>query len=982
MRFPLHSIFAAFVVILAPLFSVKAYADLTEVLTPQFSEPSGFYGSSFELSIEVDHATAQIYYTTDGSEPDQNSIPYEGPITLDSREGEPNDISEIPTNSFGPDHVNRAGWRPPQGEIFKINVIRARAFLDDGTTGEIASASYLIDPESEDGQRYTMPVISILTDPGNFFDDEIGIYVEGETGQNFHQRGREWERPAYIEFLEPDGQIGFGQDAGVRIHGGSSRDRPKKSLRVYARSDYSKTWFNYPIFKDKPVPRYKRFLLRNSGNDWSEALFRDAYMQRLIQNNTDTDVQHSRPAIVFLNGEYWGIHNLRDRYDRRYLESHYGVDPDRITMLQNNAVLDNGIEEGIPDYEELYSFITENPMAESGYYDQLFDRMDIPNFIDYYIMHIYSRNTDWPGNNQRFWKYLDGTTEVDMPFAQDARWRWMIFDLDFGFGLQFDYVANNAEAYGDNDPYHNTLAFALEEEGPDWPNPPWSTALLRNMLENETFRDSFVNRFANHLNTSFRPDQATAILDSMKAVYEPEVEENYHRWNEPSYSHWENDIEVMRNFAEQRAGAMFEILDEHFDLNGTEEITVDVNQPGRGSVEINGMPLNSSVDGIDDPALPWTGRYFREIPVTLTAEADAGYAFTGWTGDVSDTSDTLVVTLGEALTLYANFEESAEFEGDEMNPVAYDFSDGSYRFNYWSETEPEGSFPDHMVFQQSSVNDPTLNTEMTDPYFIPYVDEDNNAYHDDDQDKIGYPYMLTGRTRINGLGEDGISMINTGRGRDLGAAVMALNTRDAEELKIHWTAETRDQNSRMYNIRLQFRIGLQGEWHDVRGANGEIVEYERNVTGHEEEFNNIPFPEDGYGHSYVQLRWKYYYTGSRVTEESGQRDELRIDDIEVEVVSMLASGRDDLPQTFTLKENYPNPFNPVTRIEYELHQPAEVEIQVYSVDGRLVSETNLGEQQPGMQYFEFDGSGLSSGVYLYRVRAGGEERTQKMTLIK
>jgi len=400
-----------------------------------------------------------------------------------------------------------------------------------------------------------MPVFSLATDPDNLFDDESGIYVSGRTGSNFHQRGREWERDVHVEFFEADGQKAISQDAGVRIHGGTTRNRPRKSLRFYARSDYGTSWFNYPLFPDKPVTRYKRFLLRNSGNDWSESVFRDAYLQRLIQGNTDLDIQYSRPVILFINGEYWGIHNIRDRFDDRYLQAHYGLDDDRVIILQNNAEFDDGNEEGVQSYHELYDFVTGNSMADETNYKHASRLMDMENFIDFQILNIYTRNTDWPGNNVRYWRYLDGDPDEDLPRGQDGRWRWMAFDLDFGFGLDFDYVANSASQYGGNDAYHNTLNFALESDGPDWPNPPWSTAKFRALMQNDQFREMFINRFADLLNTSFRSGRAVELLETMKDLYEPEMDEHIHRWREPSRPHWEHDTGVMRAFAEKREEA-------------------------------------------------------------------------------------------------------------------------------------------------------------------------------------------------------------------------------------------------------------------------------------------------------------------------------------------------------------------------------------------------------------------------------------------
>ena len=951
-------------------------------MTVNFSEPSGFYTDSIELSLSVDHPDAIIYYTTDGSEPDLNSQAYSEPFLLESREGDANEISMIPTNNISPGHPYREEWQPPAGEIFKIHAIRARAFLPDGTSGQIYSASYVVDESGAD--RFSMPVFSIKTDPDNLFSDDIGIYVHGNSSNgNFHQRGRDWERDVHIEFFEKDGSLAFAQDAGVRIHGGTTRNRPRKSLRLYARSDYGITWFNYQLFPDKPIARHKRFLLRNSGNDWSESIFRDAYMQSLIVENMSLlDKQHTRAAIVFINGEYWGVHNIRDRYDHRYLQEHYGLDNDRVTILENNAELDSGNPDGRDHYLNLYNFVLNQDMGVQINFNYAANRMDMDNYIDYNIIQIYTRNTDWPGNNVRFWRYIDGDPLEDLPYGQDGRWRWMLFDLDFGFGLDFDYVYNFGSGYGDNDAFHNTLDFALEPSGPNWPNPPWSTALFRNLMENDGFRETFINRFADHLNTTFKADRAVAVFDSLKAVYEPEIDEHIHRWREPTQSHWENDLSVIREFAELREDAMRNIINDRFDLGGTETITLSVNNTAKGIIKVNTMTLSSALDGVDDPVYPWSGIYYRDHPVRLIAVPEAGYRFDGWTGDYSSSSDTVYVTLESAKQITANFSADDPFEGDEMNPAPFDISQDHYEFNYWSADEPEGSFPPNMVFQQSSVNDPGLDEPMTDPYFIPFIDEDDNEYHADDQDKFGYPYMLTGRTRLNGLSSDGISMINTGRGRDLGAVVLALDTRGENNLAIHWVAETLQANSRTYNVRLQYRTGLQAEWKDVLDHDGEIVEYQRDFEEGPTEFSEIPFPEDAYNRAYVQLRWKYYYTGTRLSEDSGQRDEIRIDDIFIENVSITSNEGSETAKEFELHQNYPNPFNPVTVISYQLEHGTEIQLEVFDILGRKVAVLADGFREAGTHRVEFNALDLSSGVYIYRLRSNEFELNRSMTLIK
>ncbi|REL39074.1 T9SS C-terminal target domain-containing protein [Rhodohalobacter sp. SW132] len=924
-----------------------------------------------------------IYYTTDGSVPTLLSQPYNEPLLLGQRDGDPNVISVIPTNNLASGHHYRENWQSPDGEVFKIHALRAKAFLPNGDSGSVSTASYIIDPDGLD--RFSMPVFSIITDPDHLFSENEGIYVPGNTGGNYYERGRDWEREIHLEFFENDGSRVIAQEAGVRIHGGSSRNRPRKSLRFYARSDYGTSWFNHQLLPDKPVMRYKRFLLRNSGNDWSESLFRDAYLQRLIQGNTDVDLQHSRPAILFINGEYWGIHNIRDRYDSRYLQANYGLDNDRVIIMENDSEFDDGNEDGIESYHELYNYVTDNSMSVDANFEHASLLMDMENFIDYQILQIYVRNTDWPGNNVRFWRYLDGTPDNNQSPAEDGRWRWMIFDLDFGFGLDFDYVEDRGALYGGNDPQHNTLDFALESSRLAWPNPGWSTALFRNLMENDEFKNKFITRFTDLLNSSLKSERAESLLNTMKSTYLVEIDEHISRWREPTRDHWENDIETMRNFAKERENAVRSILDDKFSLGESNQITLSVNHPGMGTVKVNSLRIEHDLHGTTDELFPWSGSYFSNQLIRLIAIPEAGYSFYGWQGDLSSAADTVEIILSSAMELTAHFTEGEPFDGDEMNPSPYRITNQAYIFDHWSEDEPEGSFPPHMVFQQSSVDDPGLDEEMTAPYFIPFADENDNDYHADDQDKFGFPYKLTGRTRINGLGNDGISMINTGRGRDLGAIVLALDTREIENSssiihQIEWEAQTLEANSRVYHVRPQYRIGLSGEWTNFY-ENGEPVEYERNENTSETSYFQHNFPNEITGQPYVQVRWKYYYTGTRLSEESGQRDKIRLNNISTMAYG-LSTERSENPGGFELKQNYPNPFNPGTTIEFTTHQTMDVRLEVFDALGRQIAVLVDQRLKEGIHQAYFNASGLSSGLYLYRLESNGGQHVRRMTLIK
>lgn len=865
------------------IFNLLSLVMSSQPLEVEFSHDQGFYTSSIDLILNVNHPDATIYYTVDGKTPTVNGLVFNNAIQLSTRENDPNTISLIPTNNIGPGHPYRENWRPPSTTVEKINIIRAIAVLPDGTKGTVSNATYIIDPAGI--ERYSMPLISLITDPDNLFGDDAGIYVPGISGGNYFNRGREWERDVHLTFFEQDGEVTLSQDAGVRIHGGTSRNRPRKTLRLYARNDYGNTWFDYAIFPDKPVNRYKRFLLRNSGNDWSESIFRDAFMQHLFKDNTVLDIQYSRPSVVFINGEYWGIHNIRDRFDNRYLQTHYGLDRHRISILENNSQLDDGMEDGIAEYQHALSTIRSLDMTQEESFDIVSLLIDVDNFIDYQILQIYSRNTDWPGNNLAFWKYMDGVAEPDSIHPGDGRWRWMAFDLDFGFGLDFDYVFNSGAAFGPNTATHNTLAFALAPDGPQWPNPPWSTELFRLLMQHSIFKERFISRFADHLNTTLSENRVLKDLDSFFNLYQVEIIEHIERWSEPSITHWENEVQVMRSFAELRERFMRIHINNTLNLQGSHPITLTVNNPTRGTIKVNSILLLNQWKGVDDPIFPWQGTYFHDVPVRLIAIPEAGFVFSHWAGDLSSESDTIFVDVHEAMEIIAYFEPDDVFEGDEMNPIAYDISMGQYRFDEWSSDRMEGEFPDHMVFQQSNVDDPLLSTEMTDPYFIPFIDDNDNEYHANDQDKFGFVYSLTGRTRIDGLGEDGIAFINTGRGRDLGACVLALDTRHVEDIKVEWTAQTLEANSRTYNIRLQYRIGLLGEWQDITLENGQLAEYERQIHMEETVFENISLPSEALGQPYIQLRWKYYFTGTRLSEESGRRDRIRLDNILISPVT-------------------------------------------------------------------------------------------------
>lgn len=356
---------------------------------PVFSHPPGFHAGALSLALTAADPEAAITYTLDGSEPTLQSPVYESPLLLDSRAGEPNVLSLIPTNRV---LSGFTAWRPPRGEVLKINVVRARAFRRGFAPSAVTTGSFLIGGDLP--AQLPLPVVSLATARANFFANDIGIYVPGATyipgdvwSGNYYQEGDAWERPVHIELFDAQGARLLAQDAGARIHGGYSRHFPQKSLRLYARAEYGASQFEAAVFPALPYTAYKRLLLRNSGNDWGRTGFKDLAIQTMVAG-MGFDTQAGRPVIHFIDGEYWGLANLRERYDRHYIVRRWGVAEDEVVMLENNAEVDEGLPDDNATYLALRSYVAGGDMTQPQAMTFVAERMDVDNFIAYVTAEI------------------------------------------------------------------------------------------------------------------------------------------------------------------------------------------------------------------------------------------------------------------------------------------------------------------------------------------------------------------------------------------------------------------------------------------------------------------------------------------------------------------------------------------------------------------------------------------------------------------
>ena len=572
---------------------------------PVFSVSGGLYTAPQSVFLTASNH-ARIFYTVDGSFPSNQSSEYTDAIL-----------------------INQSA------------VIRARAYEDSLLPSNIITQTYIIHKTS------SLPVIAISTDPDFLFDNDIGISV-GECVDNavgadppFDPEAnfwKDWERPAHFEFYEVNGKKGFSLNAGIAIFGGAfGRQIPQKSFSIFARDKYDDEEIFYPLFQSKSINKFKRLVLRTSSNDFNRTFFRDAMMTTVVASKMDVDYQAYRPAIGFINGQYWGIYNIREKMNEFYPESNYGIDADDVDLIENGGEVANGSDDL---YNALINFVKSNDLTIASNYQCVKSQMDIDEFMNYFIAELYFRNHDWIVRNIKCWR----------KHTNDGKWRWLLYDLDWGFGGE--------SREGDRQYETNSIQWAL-----NWGEP---SLLLQKFFENNEFKNEFIQRFASHLSITFHPDRVLRIIDSLKTQIEAEMPSHINRWDIPQdMVAWDNEIQILRDFAVNRSHFVREHLTSVFNLSGRVNFLVRVSDINRGIINIA---------NVDIPYNDFEGRYFTDVPIQLVAKPKAGYRFLQWSGVSNASTDTISVILKSDSEIVAHFEHS-NLPAIVINEIHYNPSD-------------------------------------------------------------------------------------------------------------------------------------------------------------------------------------------------------------------------------------------------------------------------------------------------------------------
>lgn len=540
--------------------------------SPVISLASGFYTGSQFTSITATDAGI-INWTYTGSDPKPIDPVYTGTITIGNTQ-----------------------------------VIRAKLFPSNPSLlpGPIAAATYFVN------ENVTLPVVSLSTDPANLFNPITGIYVMGNnvpdqtiTGIPFYNANfwQGWKRPADVSFFDKNKDLQFQQPVSISIQGNWSKVFPQRGFTIDINENYGGQTINYQLFPDKPATKYSSFNVRNAGSDWNTAHMRDRLIQKSVQQSTSLDIMDGYSCILFLNGQYWGVYEVREKQDKKYIANNSTTDDDNVDFLQFDGNVINGDN---LSFFKMVKYISTVDMTLQTSYDSACALLDIPNFCDYFITETFVGNQDWLGlytNNIKFWK----------PHDQPGKWRYILWDTDISF--QSDTI--------------NKLAQVI--------NPPTAnphSEMLAAMLVNDTFRNYFINRYADLINTTFHNQ---TMLRNTEAFYNemlPEMPRDFAMWGTGTspfsptcvqgfinVAGWRNNINNLEYFEFVRPYYVRNQIQSQFAMISQVDVSLKTEPAGAGTIHLNTITPDS---------IPWTGVYFNGNPITMTAIAKPGYKFLYW----------------------------------------------------------------------------------------------------------------------------------------------------------------------------------------------------------------------------------------------------------------------------------------------------------------------------------------------------------------
>ena len=560
----------------------------------------GFYNDAVTLNPPSVSDGMKVRCTQDGSEPTSSSQEFNSTITID-----------------------------------KNTVLRCAVFKDGLLSKKVTTNTFFI------GETVAMPVVAISVDP-EFFTKH---YIQPRAGSTNAQTPEgapaglyeDVEYPVHVEYFEKGSsstEKAFEIEAGISLMGNYSRLERKKSVAVVMREEYQQGWLNYPLFETRKGvnDKYKGFNLRNNGNRFVSDYFEDALGGAILEGS-DVDYQRSRQVVVFYNGVYYGIHDMRERYNKNYVETNYGIEASTVNIIKHldrEVTASNGTT---ADYQALLAYVASNDFSgeNNASYDYVKGLMDVGNFADYIAAEVYIHNGDWPNNNVRAWR------------SPEQSWKFMIYDLDHGFDWTW-----SVSGFG-----QSTNMFSWIEQGGYAGNKCYQNATEQcfhtfyvKLIKNPDFKRLFINRSAvmlqNYLNASTVESVRKTMADQLVSS-ETSRDLEYNGQKDRGYGSFTVSNSNLTSWAEERDTEIVSQYKSKFGLGDMVSMTIAAS--GNGYVLMEGMKLPGNGT--------YSGKFFGGNTMELTAVPTNGAVFTGWSDGATENPHT--VSIAEGLSVSANF---------------------------------------------------------------------------------------------------------------------------------------------------------------------------------------------------------------------------------------------------------------------------------------------------------------------------------------
>ena len=573
--------------------------DAKHILGAPVFDKEGFVTSddaAFQLELSLPEGAPEgtvIRYTTAGSEPTSKSTKYPSPIN-----------------------------------IGKTKVIRAKLFCDGWLSPMSSAQSYIFHP-----REITLPIFSVQTNDKYLNDKEIGLFANNNSKED--KKTHDWRRPVMIEFF-PVGSdnSAFNQLGETRIQGGQSRSNALKSMVFYANKRFDPDYkrYSYEFFPDqKPgITEFKSFSLRDGGNDFGDLYFRDLIIQRTMAGHVDLDWQAGHSAVLYINGEYMGMLNIRERSNEDNIYSNYN-DLEDIDMVEISHEQVGGVDQFIEEFKGSEDATFYNAFkafySEKGHTKAEYEQwMDVSEYLNIMIMNLFYGNIDFPGNNIVFWRPNDDDTESGLPKI----WRFIVKDTDFGLGL---YDRKND---------FNTIDMLYHPEkhqGEAWANTEPATRLFRNMMEDPELRQMFIDKCCVYMGDFMNAKGTGEIIDIIKAEAMDEFvahRAKYPTWSGNSRNEINDKFEMAKKWLagytesswwgtttyKSRPDNFLDFLSAQYNLGTAFPVTIN-----KGIAD---MPEDVTVNGIKLSEGVFDGKLFPNRQLTITATAPEGKTIAGW----------------------------------------------------------------------------------------------------------------------------------------------------------------------------------------------------------------------------------------------------------------------------------------------------------------------------------------------------------------